>query len=599
VTGVRVVAPEAPADALLAALDAGATAFVGAADDESLATLAAALDNPGVVSASPVPCVHAPDLRKYGLHPALPPAPSLAVPNRRLCAFRSDAVASIVGFEPTGSTAAHAAGELGERLTHHGWRHVAAPGLALDWDPADTSTISPTGGWNATSVASLVGPATAGLEAHRSWADAQLGRPRIVVDGACMNEVPFTGTQHLVLEVTRWLARTRPAADVVLAAPRTALNDLRAALSGERVEVVSRSGAVAGDVLYRPYQMLFADELDFVLSTGRRGLVGQLDMIGFSNPSYHPSEHLLFFARNLQRHVMRSLDGVTFISEFGRHSAVAECPDLDRERLHVAFCGADPTPLAGRLEPGRPLDATTPFLVCLASTFWHKNRAHAIRTFAELVDRHGYKGQLVIAGPQPYYGRSLGEEEAVLGALPATVAARVHRWGHISDDEKWWLLRHADAALYPSVVEGFGLVPFEAAAVGTPCLVASGTAPAELLGGTGAPVADWAPAAWADLLAELISDPGARSALVAEIAAVAERLTWERCAHRTWDAIDHALAAPRRSLHAEDGGQLARVAGSRRRGPRNASLRFLAARGGPAVRRRLLRVISRVRSRGG
>ena len=134
-------------------------------------------------------------------------------------------------------------------------------------------------------------------------------------------------------------------------------------------------------------------------------------------------------------------------------------------------------------------------------------------------------------------------------------------WLALADAYQWWLLRHAQAALYPSVVEGFGLVPFEAAAVGTPCLVAPGTAPAELLGGTGAPVAEWSAAAWADRLAELITDPGARAALVAEIDAVADGLTWERCAHRTWDAIDHALAAPRRARHAEDGGPLTRVAG--------------------------------------
>jgi glycosyltransferase involved in cell wall biosynthesis len=598
VTGERVVAPDAPASALMTAFTDSASVVVGSADDAHLSALLAALDGDGVASASPVPSRRAPEPRGYELHPALPPAPSLALPNRRLCAFRSGAVASVAGFEPTGPTAADAAAELGERLTHHGWRHVAAPGVALDWDPAEAPAISPTGGWNATAIASLVGPANAGLEAHRSWADAQLGRPRIVVDGACMTAVPFTGTQHLVLEITRWLARTRPSAEVVLAAPSAAFNELRAALSDEPVEIVERSRGVDGDVLYRPYQMLFAHELDFVLSTGRRGLVGQLDMIGFSNPSYHPSEQLLFFARNLQRHVMRSLDGVTFISEFGRSSAVAECPDVDPERLHVVFCGADPSPLTGHLDADRPLNETTPFLVCLASTFWHKNRAHTIRTFADLAQRHDYDGHLVIAGPQPYYGRSLDEEETVLATLPPAVAARVHRWGHISDEEKWWLLRHAQAALYPSVVEGFGLVPFEAAAVGTPCLVAGGTAPAELLGGTGAPVAEWSAAAWADRLAELVNDPAARAALAAEIAAVADGLTWERCANRTWATIDHALASPRRTLHAEDGGVLARVAGGPG-GARNARWRFNAARGVPAVRRRVLRVLSRFRSDGG
>ncbi len=38
--------------------------------------------------------------------------------------------------------------------------------------------------------------------------------------------------------------------------------------------------------------------------------------------------------------------------------------------------------------------------------------------------------------------------------------------------EKAWLYAHAAAVVYPTIYEGFGLVPFEAAAHGTPCLFA-------------------------------------------------------------------------------------------------------------------------------
>jgi glycosyltransferase involved in cell wall biosynthesis len=289
---------------------------------------------------------------------------------------------------------------------------------------------------------------------------------------------------------------------------------------------------------------------------------------------------------------MRSLDGVTFISDFGRRSAFAECPDLDPDRLHVVSCGADPTPSEGSLHPERPLDVATSFVVCLASTFWHKNRTHAIATFAALAEQHDYDGHLVIAGPEPYYGRSSGTEDDVISQLPTDVGSRVHRWGHISEDEKWWLLRHADAALYPSVVEGFGLVPFEAAAVGTPCLAHDGTAQAELLGGTDAVIASWNPGDWARRIAEWIADRDLATSVVDSTRRVGDTHTWERCAEQTWEAIDHALATPRRSFHDEDGGALARVAGAAARLPSTTSLRFDVARGVPAVERRLRRVIA-------
>lgn len=410
-----------------------------------------------------------------------------------------------------------------------------------------------------------------------------------------MASAPYTGTQHVVLEVSRWLSRTRPTATVVLATPAQAVNQLRSTLAGDNVQVVDRAESVTADVLYRPYQMLYAGELPFVMSTGRRALVGQLDMIGFSNPAYHPTDQLLFFARNMQRHLMRVLDGVTFISAFGRETAFAECPDLDRDRLHVVSCGADPDPLPGALRPERGIDATTPLITCLSSTFWHKNRAHAIRTFAELVARHGYTGHLVITGPEPYYGRSLAVEDALLAGLAPDVAARVHRWGQVDDDEKWWLLRHAQVVLYPSVVEGFGLVPFEAAAVGTPCLVPAQTATAELLGHTPVAVSSWDPVEWARRAAELF-DTAAAAEAVAALVEAAGRHTWERCAIATWDAIDHALAAPRRSIHDDDGGRLVQIGG--RSSAPGARWRFDAARGMPAVRRRVTRLVSRNRADG-
>jgi glycosyltransferase involved in cell wall biosynthesis len=510
--------------------------------------------------------------------------------------FSADALRSLtepLPEAPARSTLSH----LARRLTQHGWRHVAAPGLAMAWDPRDRGDLEDTAGWTSASVESLVGPANVGLEAHRSWGSAQLDGLTVVVDGACLDHNPFTGTQHLVVEISRWLSRTRANARILLAVKPRVIDAARDAIADADVQVVGRTRGVDADVVYRPYQMLYANELDFVLRTGRRGLVGQLDMIGFSNPFYHPSDQLFFFARNMQRHLMRSLDGVTFISEFGRDSAFAECPDIDPARLHVVSCGADPQALPGVHRSGRPVGPGTPFLLCLASTFWHKNRAHAISTFAELARHHGYEGHLVLGGPEPFYGRSLDAEDDLLATLPDAISARVHRYGHVHDEEKWWLLRHADAVLYPSIVEGFGLVPFEAAAVDTPCLVHAGTAPGELLGESPAAVQSWAPSVWAARLAELSSSAEARRALVVGVQHVAAAHTWERCAERTWHAIEHALAAPRRSLHADDGGRLVRIAPAASDAP-GTTLRFDLARGIPGIRRRLRAATAAVRAGG-
>ena len=56
------------------------------------------------------------------------------------------------------------------------------------------------------------------------------------------------------------------------------------------------------------------------------------------------------------------------------------------------------------------------------------------------------------------------------------LAERVVDLPAVSEVEKRWLYGRTAAVLYPSLYEGFGLVPFEAADYGVPCLWAPVTA---------------------------------------------------------------------------------------------------------------------------
>ena len=63
--------------------------------------------------------------------------------------------------------------------------------------------------------------------------------------------------------------------------------------------------------------------------------------------------------------------------------------------------------------------------------------------------------------------------------------------------------------LYPTVYEGFGLVPFEAAGHGVPCMWAAGTSLSEILPEAAATIVPWDAAATADVAFELMSDQSA------------------------------------------------------------------------------------------
>jgi len=75
-----------------------------------------------------------------------------------------------------------------------------------------------------------------------------------------------------------------------------------------------------------------------------------------------------------------------------------------------------------------------------------------------------------------------GAAEAYLKIGNRDLAARVIDVGNVTEAEKAWLLQHAGLVIYPSIYEGFGIVPFEAAARSTPALSTRFTAVGEVLG---------------------------------------------------------------------------------------------------------------------
>jgi glycosyltransferase involved in cell wall biosynthesis len=530
--------------------------------DSCLAALVQACGGAMAASASPLPSGNAPTtrVRSVPVHDALPPEPSLALPCAEVCVFLSAALESVVLPDRPGTEWREALASVGRRLVDAGWRHVGAPGAALDWTHTPLAARSETAAWTSSTINELEGPANEGLSTHVRWVDLQLREVRVVIDGACLTDDPHNGTQALVVEIARWLKRTRRHAEISLAVRSRFVQHLRRLMEADDVAVVDRADAPTGfDVVYRPYQMLDPADLSWPTQAAHRLVIGQLDMIGFCNPSYHPSPALFHAVRNLQRRALRMADGVTFISEFGRAAALAECPDMERERTYVVSCGAGASSQQGGRSPAS-VDLNDGFLLCLSATFWHKNRTHAVRVFRDLCERHAYPGALVIAGPEPLYGRSTSAEDRLIDSMPIDIARRVNRVGQIDEAGKWWLLRHAHLVLYPSIVEGFGMVPFEAASVGTPCLAFDGSGLSEVVGRSPALLGSWQAAEWADAAQRLVASPEARTELVESIDRAARVHGWGEVAERTWQAFDATLARPHRARSVEEGGYRSRVA---------------------------------------
>jgi glycosyltransferase involved in cell wall biosynthesis len=114
----------------------------------------------------------------------------------------------------------------------------------------------------------------------------------------------------------------------------------------------------------------------------------------------------------------------------------------------------------------------------------------------------------------------------------------------VSSAERNWLLRHADVVVYPTSAEGFGFVPFEAAAFGTPTVAVSFGPLAEVQPDSDFAATSWQPGDLADAVERLLDDPDAIRAAVTGTRQSGNELTWDRSAEMLVELYRRALACP-------------------------------------------------------
>jgi glycosyltransferase involved in cell wall biosynthesis len=183
------------------------------------------------------------------------------------------------------------------------------------------------------------------------------------------------------------------------------------------------------------------------------------------------------------------------------------------------------------------------YLLVFGASYLHKNRHFALEVWMDL-RRRGWTGQIVLAGPTPPFGSSEAIEASLL-SLHADLRKDAIRLASVTEGEKSWLYRHAALVLYPSLVEGFGLVPFEAALHGTPVLATRKGSLGEVLPPQIPVIERFDISAAADTAWQLLHDPEAAAHLVEQLQAGASRHRWSQTADALIKLFHRVMEAPR------------------------------------------------------
>ena len=377
--------------------------------------------------------------------------------------------------------------------------------------------------------------------------------PGVTVDVRCLGPI-LTGTQLHALELVHALWRTREVRlrllvpDDLGAYAQPIIDSMIGVQTIREHQITAQIGR--DPIVHRPFQASSLRDLALLELLGERLVVTHQDLIAYRNPGYFETPQQWEAFRELTREALGTASMVLFFSRHAADDALTE--DLvPPERVRVAKIGVDHELTALEIDPRTPPVAGelsgAPFLLCLGTDFKHKNRVFALRLVHALQQRHGWQGRLVFCGPHVTSGSSAGQEAAWLASRPG-VARAVVDVAAVDESGKRWLLSHATAIVYPTTYEGFGLVPFEAAAAGVPCLFAHVSSLTELFAPDAATMTPWDPAQTADRVVPLLQDGPERSAHLSLLTAAAVGLTWDQTASAILDAYQEAMALPGRDL---------------------------------------------------
>ena len=300
------------------------------------------------------------------------------------------------------------------------------------------------------------------------------------------------------------------------------------------------------DISWYPNQIDRRSNIAQARSQGRRVVTTYLDLIAYDIPRYHASASAWAAYRHLQRAVALSVDGITTISQDVANRLLLEVPQLDASRVRAIPLGIDHISTAPR-EPESDIEllrtqvSARPFVLVLGNDFVHKNRDFAISVWERVLDA-GVNCDLVLAG---LHVRSSSSREAEdrLVSQHTNLRGSVHTVGHVSGDSRSWLMANAAVVLYPSSAEGFGFVPYEAAALGTPSSFVHFGPLAELSGVRDAP-SRWSVDEVAADLTRLLTQEDAAAGRVADLQRVRTELTWEHFAKRLVAFFGETLSRP-------------------------------------------------------
>jgi len=287
------------------------------------------------------------------------------------------------------------------------------------------------------------------------------------------------------------------------------------------------------DLYHEPNFVPFRTGLPLVLT------VFDLSVLLF--PQWHPAQRVKAHEQAFSRGIACA-DHILVGTEAVRAEAQTHL-GLSPDRVTAMLCGVGPQFRPQRTETIAALRAKhnlpSRYTLYVGTIEPRKNIGTLLRAFCDLPGELRDACPLVLAGGWGW--KADAERELFHSEVRHRGAIHI---GYVADEDLPALYAGADALLYPSFYEGFGMPPVEAMACGTPAVTSTADAVREVVGRHALTLDPNDFVGWRDVLKLIAANPNYLESYRKRGRSHAATFTWEACAHITWGVYRRVLGLP-------------------------------------------------------
>lgn len=261
--------------------------------------------------------------------------------------------------------------------------------------------------------------------------------------------------------------------------------------------------------------------------------IHDLTLLRFKNIRGGAAHHLIYDAklpalRLSLRHAVKNSRKVIVPTEFVARDVI-QTYRVPASHVAMTYEASDPfVAESGSLPPA----VKPPFLLYVGNSYPNKNLRRLVEAFEQLRQKNPGL-QLVIAGKPDYWQ----------GGLKRQAPDGVIFTGFVDDAELAGLYQKAEAFVFPSLSEGFGLPPLEAMQAGLPVISSHATCLPEVLGEAAIYFDPTDPADMAAKIEQVLTNKKLRQELVKKGQTQVKKYSWRHMAEQTLAIYEQALAA--------------------------------------------------------